>query len=198
MSRYDWVDHIVVLHTEKQDPKLSVDSDKVIEYWGDFGWDFDHPPQIGGFNEIAARNCCIHLAEQYHPEWLLQCDADELYSEDTQELLKCHDDLVWLACYPMVSPSSYAVVPLHPVLKLMDPHPRLFRPGMRFIQNYDIVGQCPNLTAHCVLDSDGVSKQKVSNPNVVYHMHLKFVLNGWTVPQTVDIGRIMFEWPIGG
>ena len=82
---HDWVGHIVLLYTGSRKPPrfgaLSRVSSKVREIWRDFGSGLDVPLDRGGFDQIAARNHAVAIAEACDDTWLIQCDADEVYLE---------------------------------------------------------------------------------------------------------------------
>ena len=85
MAGHEWVHRIVVLHTDRTRPKyfgrLARAHSKVSEYWRAFGHGWDKQPEAGGFDEIAARNLAVSLAESHGARWVVKCDSDEYYAD---------------------------------------------------------------------------------------------------------------------
>lgn len=196
MAGYDWVDRVLVLSTIGK-PLLDKVPDKVVQKWTKFGEGRHRPVEMGGFDQVTARNVALQLSETFNPDWLLQCDSDEIYLDQTKELLSRKEDLLWVACYPMFNLTQYISSPLHPRLKLLDPHPRLFRPGFRFVPNGDkeFARTLPNKTNHCMLNLSKKHREGVTKHGVLYHLHLKHIMRGkpHTSKKLVEVGRVMPE-----
>ncbi len=193
MASLDWVEKIIVLSTVGGPLLPEGISDKVIHRWANFGTSRAKSVAEGGFDQVTARNVAVTLAEAMGTEWLLQCDSDEIYLDHTKELLKVKADYVWLACYSFVNPTTYINAPIHPRLKLVDPHPRLFKPGMRFVANTDrqFMKTSPNHTNHCVLEMKSIHREYRTKPGVLYHLHFKPMLRGQTHQKLKTVGNVV-------
>lgn len=94
MRKYSWVGNIVSVDTTN-----------------DYGVGWDKSPANGGFNEIRARNDAMRLAYETGCEWLLQCDADEVYLDSFgEEIIKAENNnanIIGTQCYDFYHECKY-------------------------------------------------------------------------------------------
>ena len=109
-AQHDWIENIVILHGDDSEPSymnsLSKKFNKVFEYWQCFGGRGDNPkakfefsfvPAVedGGWNELKHRNACLEIAEQYGSDYLLAIDTDEVFMDNTYEMIDIDADVVY-------------------------------------------------------------------------------------------------------
>jgi len=117
MDSYDWVDNIVIMHTDPSKPKnvgkLESESAKISEFWKSYGYGFDRPCEDGGFDEVTCRNEVIQIAKDMGSEWIVQCDSDEFFTPWLGELFLYINEnnqdafAIEFSCYHFISPSIY-------------------------------------------------------------------------------------------
>jgi len=117
MNSYDWVDNIVIMHTDPSKPKnvgeLESEYNNISEFWKSYGYGFDRSCEDGGFDEVTCRNETIQIAKEMGSEWIVQCDSDEFFTSWLGELFlyikENNQDAfaIEFSCYHFISPSIY-------------------------------------------------------------------------------------------
>ena len=117
MNSYDWVNNIVIMHTDPIKPKnvgeLESEYNKISEFWKSYGYGFDRSCEDGGFDEVTCRNETIQIAKGMGSEWIVQCDSDEFFTPWLGELFLYIDEnnqdafAIEFSCYHFISPSIY-------------------------------------------------------------------------------------------
>jgi hypothetical protein len=180
MSSYDWVDYIIVVHTntlDKIDDHFKcIGNEKTISYAKDFGYSFEISINQGGFNEVDARNKAIELADCLKCDWLVQCDADEFYTYNTIDIIRKADkegfDSINIDCvHPISATRAY-----FPKENPRDAHRRIWRSGrgIKYDYNPDILKRSAagekgleNKSLHCI----PVGFKKMMEAEGSYHIH---------------------------
>ena len=177
VSQYRWVDRVIILQTTSHIPQSAID-DKVTLLGADFGYGFDREPEEGGFDELSARNLQLQLLHLTGQPWLGLIDADELFTENTGELLTRADAAgktrIVFECHHLyktgrkIWPEQLTTFGGY---SINDPHCRIFRrryaaevfqPAPRHIAK-------TNRTQHCQLA--GVTAEQCLVVTGAYHLH---------------------------
>ena len=207
MLQYPWVRWIVVLDTTTDRPAEMYPNNRVLRYGRDYGHGFDRPVERGGFDEVSARNDLLQRMQDqalaFGCNWLVQCDADEFYTNGLAKqllrasaagreaaLIEC-----WHACdllnhvyYEKLHHSHYGLL-------MNDPHPRAMTVGCmrRFEPNPWLPDNVPNKTLHCLLR---FPNDKMYQENSRVHIHVKNMFKD--VPderQEIRPLPLPIEWP---
>lgn len=95
MVSHDWVDRIVIAHTDPKPPKYlgelsQLYPGKIDEKYQFFGAGWNTAIEKGGFDEVFCRNWLIRECSFPFQKdlWLLQCDSDEFYTYETGQQIK--------------------------------------------------------------------------------------------------------------
>lgn len=134
-----------------------------------FGSGFQTAPNVGGFNEVAARNYLFQLAStqaRLHPvDWVVWCDSDEYFArvptvDRSAELLLFTTGHLMsktsrLAPRELIVPGAkYGGSEPRVFIDVENPHPRAVRPAaldrLSWRRNWRLPPG-PNQTRHCVL-----------------------------------------------
>jgi hypothetical protein len=165
MSSYHWVKSIIVLNTK------------------DYGYGFDKAIAGGGFDEISARNKALSIAEATGYDWLLQCDADEFYTENTGEII----DRAALAGYESVAfEFNHFITPTQYIInkraykhilntKYHDLHVRAWKSSLkaRYFQDPNEADKI-NPTINCIHNAG--KNQNCFNVAGFYHIHVHHMI----------------------
>jgi hypothetical protein len=172
MSSYDWIKRILILHTDEISPNYyqKYESDKVVEVYKNFGdKGFSAPVEKNGFDEIACRNFAINFAESLGCEWLLQCDSDEFYTDETGFLFENDKNILNFMCYAYHSPTTGKREQHH--IRAWKTHLHL-----RYSKNPndDYIKQFPNKTSHCIIDT---ADEEIINVNDPFFIHCHWLFD---------------------
>lgn len=202
-EKYDWVDQIVIVHTDEKEPKIihnnDFDKNKVVHLWYPFGTGFDKSVENGGFDEIEARNFAIITAmDVAQPgSWLVQCDSDEFYSYDTKdqiEMASLNGHLgIRLNCNHFINPETVK----YPLADPYDYHLRIWKADQpvfyRQNTNSRFMAKFPNKTTHCVPIGCDNYKQVTG----LFHIHVKsMILNNREKIVSSDYGRKKIDYNV--
>jgi len=186
MSSYDWITHIIVLHTDRDGTERYING--AMHYYKDFGRGFESQPEHGGFHELGARNALLDLARKAGCPWILLCDPDEFFTPVTINCLRqahdCKKQIVCFACYHFVTPGSYVWWPdqvrLIQSKQYHDPHVRAVLSDCNLIyrmnSNNRFRRHLKNRTMHCHLQWPAKTKRFHSQPETIYHVHVHHML----------------------
>ena len=203
MAEYDWIDSIVILHTDSNEPKYGgklaeISPKKIKEYWTDFGNGFDKSIEDGGFDEIGARNMALYLCKQDgFKGWVLYCDSDEYYTYDTIKAFQMAEqgnyDSINFRCFHLNDKLTYRVNPRN----IYDRHVRawILNDDIKFAphDSEEFMRQFKNKTLHC----RRIGCKKTLTTDLKYHIHTKFLYKDKykPLPQDFAIYPIEFELP---
>jgi len=181
--KYDWVSNIVILHTDKIKPKFRFKNKKIKEYWEYFGEGFETSIEVGGFDEVGARNRALQLAYQLETDYYVITDSDEVWTYETINILENNkNDLrsMFVSTYPVIDNHTIALDQKCIQDELHDPHFRIinrkslfFNPQNTLIQanpNKEFLKQFKNQSLHCYLKHTDQINKIVG----IYHLHLKY------------------------
>ncbi len=185
MAALDWVTSIVILHTDLKQPAYYANLEntlwKVKEFWQSFGSGFDKPVEQGGFDEIAARNRAIELAEAAGSDWIIQCDSDEFYTADANsglvEATEKNKQAVRWSCWHLFNPTysifDPASIHYYDGQLFHDPHIRAWKPELRLRYqanpNTDFLSNFINKSMHCV---NLLPEWQTLNQPGIFHLHI--------------------------
>ncbi|HJU21085.1 MAG TPA: hypothetical protein VJ891_01125, partial [Casimicrobiaceae bacterium] len=133
----------------------------------------------GGFDQVAARNFALGIAELHGDRWLLQFDADDYYDPRIVDLLGRLPTTirgVRCACYHLLDYRSYwqndHKVVLDGPEPLLNPHIRLWRNDQqrRFSVCAATASAAANKTRHCGVDFSDLLPEQVTD--VAEPLHL--------------------------
>lgn len=177
LTNYSWVSRIIILQTTCRIPQSSV-GQKTELVGADLGYGFDRQPEDGGFDELTARNTQLQLLHLTWLPWLGLIDADELFTEETGELLAQADraskSKIVFECYHMLQTGRKIWPEQQTVFGgkvINDPHCRIFKnrkePETFQLAPPQIAGA--NRTQHCQLA--GVQSSQCLVVTGPYHLH---------------------------
>lgn len=131
------------------------------------------------FREADARNFAMEFAKSSNPDWLVQCDADEVYNKRHWEIFdEVKNFSSTLGCsgnvpltFNLISANPHPMVYWGPYY-LYDPHVRAWRTDLNVSWVY------PDNTKRCIPRIKGTNKDLgfdyVITDNVRFHLHRSF------------------------
>ena len=157
-------------------------------YWGKhYGEGQNRQPEDGGFHELNARNDLFQFARESECDWVLMCDADEFFLENTIEaIIAAHaadKQIIMFSTHHLLSPTTYAYQgdrykKVKEDAVMYDPTAR----GLRLGHDHrygphpdeDYVARLPNRTSDSYLENRAYADTYPAHG--VFHIHLKYLL----------------------
>jgi uncharacterized protein len=183
--RYDWVGHVLVLHTGLMRPPEFGDLERidkrVRELWHPFGVGFEAAIEAGGFDQVSARNRAAEQAEQMGDEWVVQCDADEVFTDAFGDVLRSTDaDVLATSVYHLTGLNTFWVRPEQlrytPSGEVMySPHRRAWRSALQLRYAYS-EQRLINRSRHCGPSCEDVDAGRIRDVSGVFHIHFHYLL----------------------
>ena len=176
------VSHIIILSTGPSKPvkfgRYASRHEKVREFYQYFGNGFDLPVEQGGFNQIAARNHALSLAEKTTASWLMQIDADDYYlPEFFQQIVTLDKDFDAILCSSvnLLSENEYWNKNQG---EFTNPHIRVWRTSLAKRFKICDISSCNqlNFTGHCGVDFSYHPYWKIFLQKKFVHFHLHGIL----------------------
>lgn len=186
MAEYAWIRTAMVLITDQDKLPQTVRKPLVhMRVSTKHGAGFEVPPSAGGYNEIQARNHLVRISRAQALSsgcnWVLLCDADEFFAEQTIEVVRaCEESQSTAAvfgCCHVLNQSEQAVWPhrqkIYAGQPIHDPHIRLVhaRSPIEYMHN-PLMVDAINPTQHCLLSCPEI--RPVIAPHGL-HLHMRYV-----------------------
>jgi uncharacterized protein len=189
LAQHPLVKHAVVVHTGAARPpsygELQRYGPKFSEHHQFFGEGLDQSLADGGFDQVAARNFCLAIAESLGDRWLFQFDADDYYDPsllDRIAKLPSPIRAVRCACFHLLDPQHYwhneAKILVEDGTTLHNPHIRIWRNDRprRFEICERTAAVEANVTRHCGVDLSDIDDATVTTFAEPLHLHLHHML----------------------